>query len=116
MGSYGMAVEPMFYDEVLRTPHANVYYKITNTGMYANTYNLRVEKLTEYSNDIVYTDATIVGGNSTSFIPVRVNVSKDKLEVFRVCIQEQSQAGANIAVQVCARLRLYWPASHLTPQ
>lgn len=104
----------MHLDRVVRTSNVNIHYRVRNDGVIAKDYEMRVFNYD--TGDLVHSDKTIIGGKMLSTITARVFLPRDKLTRYKVCVRETSRGHGIVALQVCAKLRLYWAASIQMPR
>lgn len=102
-------MDPMHLDKVVRGSNVKIHYRVRNDGFTAKDYELRV--FNYETGEVVGKHKSIIGGNMTSTMTANVFLSRDKLTRFKVCVRETSTGHSFIALQACAKLRLYWAAS-----
>lgn len=99
----------MHFDKVVRTSDVKIHYRVRNDSLVAKDYEMRVYNME--TKDIVYKSKAIIGGKMTSTLPAKVFLPRDKVVRYTVCVRETSKGDGFLALQVCAKLRLYWAAS-----
>lgn len=108
-GASGLTLDPMHLDKVVRTSDVKIHYRVRNDGLVAKDYEMRVF---EYeTGDLVHTEKAIIGGKMTTTIAAKVFLPQNKVVRYKVCVRETSKGYNLVALQACAKLRLYWAAS-----
>lgn len=112
-----LTLSPMRIDSIVYGSSHITNLSITNTNVNVAFYDVWVSKNVETLEPEggLYQGETVIGSDVTISFSVPIfNIKPDDLEVYYVCVQERpDKSEMSVVGRVCAKLRLYWPASEL---
>ena len=109
-----MTLSPMLVDRVIVNSEVDTQFNVTNNHPYLMEYKFWIDR--GKGTKSLYQSEFLIGSGQTGTILVPVwGVTPEKIEVYRICVQEKPvyKKQVGLIARACARLRLYWPASQL---
>lgn len=110
-----LTITPMLHDEIAIHSHHTVRYSVNNGDEAYQEYMYWVD-LAEHEERVLKGEFGVAGKTTHQLNVAITDIKPDKMMVYRVCVQEKPKRGVQVALRNCAKLRLYWPRSILSPE